>query len=63
VVFALFFAEYVGLYISLLKEYPGLEIMTFVLATPALFSDMEFLRAILPSLGLGLLFAVLARTV
>lgn len=59
VVFALFFAEYVGLYISLLKEYPGLEVMRFVLATPALFSDMEFLRAILPNLGLGLLFAVL----
>lgn len=59
IVVALAFAQYVGLFIEFFKEYPELTVPAFVYATPALFSDPELLRALLPDIGLGLLFAVL----
>ena len=57
IVFALFLAEYIGIMLQILKEYPDLSIIQYLFATPALFSDPEFLTSILPNLGLGLVFA------
>lgn len=57
IVFALLLAEYIGIMLQILKEYPDLSIVQYIFATPALFSDPEFLTSIVPNLGLGLVFA------
>lgn len=59
IVAALAFAQYAGIFIEFVKEYPGLTVPAFVLVTPDLFADPGFLKALLPDIGLGLLFAVL----
>lgn len=59
IVVALAFAQYTGIFIEFVKEYPGLTVPAFVVVTPALFADPGFLKALLPDIGLGLLFAVL----
>ncbi len=56
IVFALLFAEYIGLFIDAKKEI-GLDFLSFIRLSPLLFSDISFIKSILPSLGLGFLFA------
>jgi hypothetical protein len=56
---ALLIAQYIGLYIDLLKEFPGFEVIQFLQITPLLFSNSEFVIGLLPNIGLGLLFALL----
>jgi hypothetical protein len=57
IIFALFLAEYIGITLQILKEYPDVSITQYIYATPTLFSNQEFLSSIIPNLALGLLFA------
>jgi len=59
VIVALLFAQYIGIFIELLKEYPTLTISDFITVSPHLFTDSDFIVSLLPNLGLGLLFAIL----
>lgn len=56
IIFALLFAEYIGLFLAVKKE-AGLDFLSFIKFSPVFFFDPEFIKSILPSLGLGFLFA------
>ena len=56
IVFALLFAEYIGLFLAVQKEV-SLDFVSFVKFSPIFFADPVFIKSILPSLGLGFLFA------
>ncbi|UTC98653.1 hypothetical protein E4N83_10470 [Treponema denticola] len=56
IVFALLFAEYIGLFLAVQKEV-SLDFVSFVKFSPVFFADPVFIKSILPSLGLGFLFA------
>ncbi|UTY29743.1 hypothetical protein [Treponema putidum] len=56
IVFALLFAEYIGLFLAVKKEV-SLDFLSFVKLSPVFFFDSAFIKSILPSLGLGFLFA------
>lgn len=59
ILLAFLFAQYAVVFIEFAKELPGLTLKDFMYSTPYLFKDPEFIKAILPNLGFGLLFAVL----
>ncbi len=59
IVIALLLAQYVGVFIDVVKEYPTLTVSQFVTVTPELVKDMEFVKGMLPNMALGLLFAIL----
>ena len=65
IVIAFIFAQYAGLFIDFLKEvesvkgHPILALRVFLLITPEMLSDGEFVKELLPNIGLGLLFAFL----
>lgn len=56
---AILFAEYIGVFIELTRQFPDLSFSRFLSATPILLKDNEFMVSVLPNLGLGLLFAAL----
>lgn len=62
IVLAFLVAQYAVLFIAFLKEYPDLKFLDFLSITPALFTDWEFVKSILPDIGLGLLFAFLGTS-
>ena len=57
ILLSILFAEYAGIMNEFMTEYPELGFQGFIQLTPQLFSDSGFLSAILPNLGLGLVFA------
>lgn len=59
IIIAFLFAQYAGIFIELAKEYENLTFQKFLLVTPDLFTDLEFLKALIPDMGLGLLFVFL----
>lgn len=56
IVFALLFAEYIGLFIGVRKEF-DIDFISFTKLFPTLFSNISFVKSLLPSLGFGFLFA------
>ena len=56
---AFVFAQYAVLFIEFMKEYENLNLLDFILITPVLFTDLEFVKALLPDIGLGILFVFL----
>ena len=56
IVFAMLFAEYIGLFIGVRKEF-GIDFISFLKLFPTLFSNLEFVKSLIPSLGFGFLFA------
>ncbi len=65
ILIAFIFAQYSVLFIQISKEIENLTIPGFLAITPVLFSSAEFLKALLPDIGFGLLFIFLGayRTV
>ncbi|MBP5520558.1 MAG: hypothetical protein J6X84_08275 [Treponema sp.] len=65
ILIAFIFAQYSVLFIQISKEIENLTIPGFLAITPVLFSNAEFLKALLPDIGFGLLFIFLGayRTV
>lgn len=59
ILLAFLFAQYAVLFIECMKEIDGMTLRGFIYFTPILFSDLEFLKSLLPDVGLGLLFAFL----
>lgn len=59
ILIAFLFAQYAVIYIILRKDSPDWSILVYIFATPMLFSNPEFLKAVLQDMGLGLLFVVL----
>ena len=65
IVIAFILAQYAGLFLEFIKETPSLKgepklaLQTFLLITPYMFTDIEFIKGLLPDLGLGLLFVTL----
>lgn len=59
ILLAFFFAQYMGLFISVHKLQPEISFSTFLIMTPYLFSDIQVIKELLPNFGLGLLFAFL----
>jgi len=57
IVIAILFAEYMGIFLQFFKEVPDLTLILFMRATPNLLRDSQFMGSILPSLGLGFVFA------
>lgn len=59
IIIAFLFAQYAVLFIEFMKEYDNMTLLGFLAITPLLFSSLEFIKALLPNIGLGLLFIVL----
>lgn len=59
IIIAFLFAQYAVLFIEFSKEFNTVNPLGFILITPILFSDADFMKALLPDIGLGLLFAFL----
>jgi len=59
IVIAFVFAQYAGLFLDFFKEYPTMKISDFLYITPIFLRDLEFMKALLPNIGLGILFIFL----
>lgn len=62
IIIAFLFANYAGIFIQFMKEVEDGNLLYFILVTPYLFSDAEFLGAVLKDLLLGILFAFLGSS-
>ncbi len=62
IIVAFLFANYIGLFIQFMKEIKDGDFISFVMFTPYLFSDSEFLAGIIKDLGFGILFAFLGSS-
>lgn len=59
ILIASFFAQYIDIFLDLTRAYPEITFPVYVYNTPELFTDLAFLKSLLPSFLLGLLFAFL----
>ncbi len=59
IVIAFLFAQYAVLFIQFMKEFENMDLFGFIILTPVIFSDLEFVKSLLPDIGLGILFAFL----
>ena len=59
IVIAFLFAQYAVLFIQFMKEFENMDLLGFIILTPVIFSDLEFVKSLLPDIGLGILFAFL----
>jgi len=59
IIIAFLFAQYAVLFIQFMKEFEDMTLLKFIIVTPYIFADMEVIKALLPDMGLGILFAFL----
>ena len=62
IIIAFVFAQYIGLYFDFKEAIAGADFGLYLMFTPVLFSDSEFLLGLLPNLGLGILFIALGAS-
>lgn len=62
IIIAFIFAQYIGLYFDFKEAIAGADFGLYLMFTPVLFSDSEFLLGLLPNLGLGILFIALGAS-
>ncbi len=63
IVIAFLFAQYIGIFFDFKHAIPEANFTDYLLYTPVLFSDVEFLlKGLLPNFGLGILFVVLGAS-
>lgn len=59
IVIAVLFAEYIGIYISFKRADPAWSFYGYVILTPIIYTDLEFLKSIALNLVFGILFGFL----
>lgn len=62
IIIAFLFAQYAGLYIMFKKEVAEATIRVFLILTPILFRDMEFVKSLIPDFLIGILFLFLGSS-
>ncbi len=59
IIIGFLFAQYAVLFIEFMKEFENMNLLGFIQFTPIIFTDFEFIKSLLPDIGLGILFAFL----